>query len=313
MLSKEDIKRVNKVDSCYIPHLRIDHAIKVIEENISLSVGSKEPQNVILFGKAGTGKTTTCNAILNRRKRKQITKKGKVITQVPAFYSLIPNPVTIKGVASSMLCALGDPTPMRGGALDLTYRLGKLLKQCDTEVILLDELQHLLAKDSYSKEKEVKNWLKAIINEYKVPIIVVGTADCSHVINSDDQLARRFTSQLELDNLDFGVDKQGEFRKFIMGLSNFFVKELKFESFPDFRSRDNALAVYISTGGNPADTTQLFKRATLNALSNKRETVKLSDFENALNSLTLPSFLKGHKGNPFSYSPKTFDKACSNL
>ena len=313
MITKKNMERVNKIDSYVISHKNIDHAINVIEQSILLSASSVEPQNVVLFGEAGTGKTTACEAILSKRKRKFIKKNGKEIIQVPAFYCLVPSPVTTKGVAASMLKAIGDPTPTKGISLDLTNRLGKLLKECETEVIILDELQHLLMKAGVSIENSVNDWLKTLINDYKVPVIAVGTPDCRSVINSCGQLARRFTRQCELKNLDFGVDPTGEYRQFIIEIGDIFIEELKFESFPDFQSRDNALAVYISTGGNPADTMQLFKAATLNALSSKRENVELKDFENALDSLTLPSFLIGHTGNPFRYSPKKFDKAYRKL
>ncbi len=98
MLTKKSIERVNKIDSYCISHKNIDHAISVIEQSILLSTSSAEPQNVVLFGDAGTGKTTACEAILSRRERKVIKKDGKEIMHVPAFYCLVPSPVTTKGV-----------------------------------------------------------------------------------------------------------------------------------------------------------------------------------------------------------------------
>lgn len=315
MMSNNIFERVNKLDSCYIPHPKVEHAMNEIEESILLSATSIQPQDVILSGEAGTGKTTICMAIVNNRKREIVTKKGKQITRVPAFYCSVPSPATIKGVAISMLRALGEPASKYGTSLDLTYRLGVLLKECETEVILLDELQHILVKERYSAEQEVKNWLKSIINTFKVPIIAVGTPDCCSVINSDRQLARRFVTQCKLGNLEFGSSSKGEYRRYINGLANICIKELKFESFPDFRSRDNALAVYISTDGNPSDTTQLFKKAALNALTDKREAVELRDFERALDSLVLPNFRKDldTSGNPFRFSLAEFDKAYGNI
>ncbi len=320
MLTRKQTDRVAKIDSFFIPHVNIEHAIKTIEQSILISVSSKEPQNVVLYGGAGTGKTTTCNTIINKRKSKVVIKRGKEVTLVPAFYCLTPSPVTIKTLASTMLKALGDPAPTQGIAMELTNRLGKLLKECETEVILLDELQHLLTKRGEVASLEVQDWLKTIINEFKVPIIAVGTDDCSDVINSSHQLARRFTRQCKLANLVFGVDKNGEYRKFINALTNIFIKKIKFESFPDFRIRDNALAVYIATGGNPADTTKLFKSAALNALSNKRESVKLKDFEYELDSLVLPNFridlasdASDASDNPFRFSQDKFDDAYSKI
>jgi len=311
MIDTRNIDRVNKVDSCYIPHASINDAIKGIERSILLSEGSKEPVNVVLTGQAGTGKTTACNAILSKRKKKFKTKNNCEVTIIPAFYSLIPSPVTTKGVASAMLSALGDSAPTRGNTLELTFRLGKLLDMCETKVILLDELQHLLKRDVQTRNDNVKDWLKSVINQFKVPVVIVGTPECAEIINTDTQLARRFTTRFELSNLEFGTNQKGEFRKFIEGLADTFIRVVKLNSFPDFNSRHISLAVYAATGGNPADTTKLFKNTVLNALDDNRNKVDLPDFESAYSNLILPNSLGVI--TPFSLSSDNLITAVNNV
>ncbi len=309
------ISRVNKVDSCYIPHTAIDDAIKGIERCILLSEGAKEPVNVMLTGHSGTGKTTACNAVLSKRKRKHVTREDCEVTLVPAFYALVPNPVTIKGVASALLNSLGDPDPTRGTALAMTLRLGRLLKTCETQVIILDELQHLLKHDHKSTTNNVKDWLKTLINEFKVPIVIVGTPQCSDVINTDSQLERRFTTRFELNNLNFGGQDKGDFRIYVEDLSSAFKKIVKIESFPDFKSQHNSLMIYVATGGNPADINNLFKTATIYALENGEEHIKLTDFEYAFNHLVLPNTLnlKKSKINPFGLQRGELEKIVKNI
>lgn len=316
MINQEIIKRLNQVDSHYVSHTSIKEAIEGIENSILLSEGSREPVNVMLTGQAGTGKTTACNAVLSSRKRESIVKDNYEITLVPAFYTLIPNPVTIKGVASALLQSLGDPSPTKGTVVDLTFRLGKLLSSCETKVIILDELQHLLKRDNYGRGDDVKDWLKALINAYGVPIIVVGTPTCTEIINSDPQLARRFTTRFELNNLDYGAKRKGDFRKFIEELSNAFTSILKLSDFPDFRSRYKSTMLFYATGGNPSDTSKLFKMATLNAFENNRENVEFTDFEIAFDSLVLPNTLQVSEVqkylNPFRLDVKKLDIAITN-
>lgn len=291
MLSEKDLTKINQIDSGFITHTSISNAIAGIEKSILISKGSKEPDNVLLTGLAGTGKTTTCNAILSRQKRKLVVKDNYEVTLVEAFYALIPNPVTIKGVASSLLRALGDCEPTKGSAYEMTYRLGKLLHKCETKVIILDELQHLLKRDWTGNTHNVKDWLKSIINEFKVPIVIVGTPECVDIINTDRQLARRFTKRFQLDNLKFDFDERGDFRKFVESLAFTITDELKLQISPDFKRRYNSLIIYAATGGNPADITKLFKTATLNSLERNNKKIELLDFETAFKELVLPNSL----------------------
>lgn len=310
MISTKNITRVNKIDSGFIPHAAINNAINGIERSISLSKSSKEPVNVMLTGPAGTGKTTVCNAILSKRTREFRVRENCEVTLIPAVCSLVPSPVTTKGVASSMLSSLGDPRPTRGNTLELTERLGKLLEMCETKVIFLDELQHLLKRDVRTRNDNVKDWLKSIINQFKVPIVIVGTPECAEIINTDSQLARRFTTHLKLKNLEYGFSAKGEFRKFIEALADSFIKEAKLKSFPDLTSKQVSLAIYAATGGNPADITTLFKVATLNGLDNNRENIELQDFGDAYSCLSLPNSLG--VTSPFTLSSDHLMKTIKN-
>ena len=310
MITDEQIALVNNIDSRYIPHAAIRNAVRGIERSIALSKGSNEPVNMMLTGNAGTGKTTACKAILEKYGRKLNVKKNCAITVVPAFYSSIPHPVTIKGVASSMLMSLGDVAPTKGSALELTYRLGILLTQCRTEVIILDELQHLLKRD-LGRTDSVKDWLKTIINKFKVPIVIVGTPECSNIINTDPQLARRFTTRFELKNLDYGGSKKGEYRKFIESLALEITELLKLDDFLDLRTRHNSLAMYAATGGNPADTINLFKTAILIAFESNKKQVALKDFQSALDALALPNTIVSNK-NPFELNSSSLETAITN-
>ncbi len=311
MISKEIIERVNKIDDVYIPHSSIKKAIEGIQRCISMSKSSKEPVNFLLTGDGGTGKTTTCNAILSKFKNSFENRGDREVTVIPAFYSSVPNPVTIKGVAFSMLKSLGAPAPNRGTAIDLTYRLGRLLKECETQVILLDEFHHLLKKD-LGKSNDVKEWLKSMINEYKVPVVLVGTPECSDIIDCDTQLARRFKYRAELKNLVFGGQKKGDFRIFVEDLIELFIKEVKVSSFPDFQALSNCLPLYAITGGNPSNTVDLIKEAVLLSLASGKEDITKDHFIQACNNLIFPYSIITDS-NPFELSLEELNMAINNM
>ncbi len=309
-MNEEIIQRVNKIDEVYITHYAIKKAIEGIHRCILMSKSSKEPVNFVLSGDGGTGKTTASNAVLTKFKNSYEVRGDREVTIIPAFYALVPNPVTIKGIAFAMLKSLGAPAPNRGTAIDLTYRLGKLLKECETQVIILDEFHHLLKKD-LGKSNDVKEWLKSMINEYKVPVVLIGTPECSDIIDSDTQLARRFKYRVELKNLVFGGQEKGEYRKFVEALIKLFIKEVKVNSFPDFQALSNCLPLYAITGGNPSNTVDLIKEAVLLSLENGKEDVTKDHFIQACNNLIFPYSLITDV-NPFEQSTEDLNIAINN-
>ena len=306
--------KLNSIDNTIIPHWKIQMAIKKINRCLQMSIGASEPVNFLLTGNGGTGKTTVCNAIISQLRRSSsqfIIKDNKQIPIINAFYALVPNPVTIKGIASAMLNSLGAPSPSRGNAIDLTYRLGALLKEFNTKVIILDEFHHLLEKDR-GKNNDVKNWVKSLINEFKVPIVLVGTPECESLIDEEFQLSRRFHYRVQLTNLNLGVEnKKGELRKFVSALSKVFVDKLGLNSFPNFESYSSCLPLYLATNGNPSSVVRLFKEATLLALEGGADSVDISHIGKAFDEVVLPDVQV--KKNPFSMGRSEMNRKLNSL
>jgi hypothetical protein len=59
-------------------------------------------------------------------------------------------------------------------------------------MIMVDEIHHLLA-GSYVKQRNCLNVLKYLGNELCVPIVGIGTAEAMRAVQTDPQLANRFT------------------------------------------------------------------------------------------------------------------------
>ena len=313
MISEEQARRINTLDNILIRHSQIDRAIKTIERCKVLSKGAAEPVNLLLTGDGGVGKTTACRYIEKTSKRATEIEGNVEITRIPSFYTSVPERATPKKLAGRMLSALNQPNPSKGESENLTERLLNALSKSKTELIMLDELHHLL--DVTSNRKDVNQWLKHLINTAEIPVIIVGTPDCESIINDKDdknQLARRFTTRIHLRNLDFGGSKKGDFRVFSENLSKIIQKKLELSVEPDFRSSSNSLQLYIASQGNPGILTRLVKEACTICVEDNKCEVSRQHLIDAYEYLTLPiqSILKG---NPFEMQKTQLNNAIRHL
>ncbi|RKT25623.1 TniB protein [Paraburkholderia sp. RAU2J] len=157
--------------------------------------GLQEPGCLIITGVSGSGKSTLRKEYGKHHPRRE-TENGTII---PVLHLELPAKPTIKNVAERILLALGDPLFARGTAIDMTQRIVMLFKNCQLELVILDEFQHFIDHSSEKIETAVADWLKSLINETKVPFVLMGLRRCRRILQSNEQLRRRFSRQISLE------------------------------------------------------------------------------------------------------------------
>lgn len=294
--------KVAALDNIFVTHRGMMKAINGITQCMSWSRESREPKGFVLTGLGGAGKTTICEFILKLYPPEEMILNGARIRTVPAFYTSVPSPCSIKSLASNMLEELGDPTPEKGTASGLTKRLCKLLVECETRVILLDELHNLLRtkERGQTKAEEVRDWLRSLTNKAKVMICLVGTPSCEAILQTGDgQMERRFAHRCQLRDLSCGTStKEGELKGFLQELAGKYSSSLGLTGMPDFSSHELTAKMWAATSGRPAFVTLLLQTATRCALDARRTAVTISDLAQAFDSgITLD--VAKTKTNPF--------------
>ena len=182
------------------PRFRELHAEIQLCQHLSKLAG--EPHCMSLEGRTGTGKSTLVRTYAESFCRTQ-TREG---TQVPVLYMEVPSPVGIKDFASTALQTLGDPAYDRGTRASMTRRLIGLLKDCEVELIILDDFQHLIDSETQHILAEVSDWLKYLIKETRVPFLVVGIEGKVEVIlQANPQLSRLFAARETLQPFAWDV------------------------------------------------------------------------------------------------------------
>ena len=68
----------------------------------------------------------------------------------------------------------------------------RILRATDVRLLVIDEVHNILS-GSRTQQRRFLNLLRWLGNELQIPLVAVGTAEALRAIQSDDQLANRFT------------------------------------------------------------------------------------------------------------------------
>lgn len=276
------IHRVAVLDKIVIPYPAFSTVINNINDCIMKTEAYREPVGCLLLGRGGMGKSTISRAVLSTMKRS--TKRDGAVekTIVPGFYSEIPSPVTVKGVAANMLRDLGAPPSSKSAThSDLKIRLCTLLAAAETKFIFIDETHNLFLKGnrSTSSHAEVYTWLIELVNKAKVSFCLAGIPEFAPYLSADSQLLRRFPMQLHLIPLLPGDQSQpGPLIPFLTHLMREATARLQLTAAPKLDDLFSCTQVFAATAGNPSFIVSLVKETALHALGEGRQHVSIDDF-----------------------------------
>jgi hypothetical protein len=125
----------------------------------------------------------------------------------------------------------------------------------------------------------VADWLKSLVDQTKVVLIVSGLPSCRRVIDQNEQLAGRFLAPMIMPRFTWTDDNLQE--EFLAILSAFHESMSKHFSMPDMGSEEMGLRIYCATGGLMGYVARLLRQVVWNALSENSRQITLENFEKA--------------------------------
>lgn len=178
----------------------------------------------ILVGISEIGKTTTIQRVLSNIQQVIVHNEYKSINfnqiQVTWLKLEAPHNGSIKALTLQFFNKLDD---LLGTSNMKRYVSNKystdillpLMGQCANSVglglLVIDELQHLNKNPA-----QIMNYLVALMNSFGVPILLVGTPACYHILQNEMRIARRVTGAGTI--IFNNMDNDKEFEIFIKGI-----------------------------------------------------------------------------------------------
>jgi hypothetical protein len=260
-----------------------------------------EPECILITGVRGSGKTTIMNSYAADHPR-IITSKGTI---VPVLKARVPSPASTKNLVTELLKSLGDPNPTTGSVHVQTLRLKSLLKDCEVEMIMLDEFHQFLDQDSYSILYGMTDWLKNLIDDTKCSIALWGLGYSKYILKANEQLERRFSIRETIKPLAWHMRKEPQeeisffkFLKYLDGGLPFVEKSL-------LDSEEMAFRIYYATDGIVGFIMKLIRRAAYFAIEENLPSLNLMVLARAYDERL--SHRDPTRKNPFNFAIKALD------
>jgi len=146
-------------------------------------------QCLLIYGDSGMGKTMVLEKFM--REHPSTFDKEAGMARIPIVAVQMPPAPDERRFYTQLMAAVGAPSGPDDRIHRLEDRTIRLLRRIAPNVIVIDEVHHLLAGTPREQRRSL-NMLKFLANELRVCIVVIGTSDALVAVETDEQIASRF-------------------------------------------------------------------------------------------------------------------------
>jgi type II secretory pathway predicted ATPase ExeA len=175
----------------WIGYARAEAALSALEDMLSFPKRSRMP-NLLLVGPSNNGKTM----IVEKFRREHLPgseespRDGAI--RVPVLKVQMPPAPDERRFFSAILDGLGAPDRMNDRLATKQDMAVRMMRATGVRMLIIDEVHNLLS-GARDQQRRFLNLLRWLGNELQIPLVAVGTAEGLRAIQSDEQLANRFT------------------------------------------------------------------------------------------------------------------------
>jgi Cdc6-like AAA superfamily ATPase len=175
----------------WIGYGQAERALAALEDLLTFPKRMRMP-NLLLVGPTNNGKTMITEKFRRSHPGREATTTETGTAEVSVLRVQMPPAPNERRFFSAVLSALGAPDRAADHLVVKQDLAMRLLRATQVRILIIDEAHNLLS-GAASQQRRFLNMLRWLGNELQIPLVAVGTAEALRAIQSDDQLANRFS------------------------------------------------------------------------------------------------------------------------
>lgn len=248
--------------------LRVKHVNRLLVElEACLRLGRRKakPRHLVILGESGIGKTTLLRVFSRLYPPRDVEDR----TLIPVLWASLPSNPTPKRIVASLLEAMGSPFAAKGKGDEPMTQLMTLLDACGVQLVLLDEVSHLVDRGRERTHYRYGDALKEIVDALGIPVVLTGIPRLKRLFDVNEQLRGRFSRRRVIKPFSIvGKDDINEFRSVVRSLQ---AKAKEVEAV-DLTSKEMLPRIHMATNGLWRPLIDLLKEAVdLAVIGGERE------------------------------------------
>jgi hypothetical protein len=285
------IEHVKRIVVTYPQYMDVWNTLTKVHQR---SKGSVNAAGMFIYGDTGVGKSTLLQAYVKQYPREELP----TFTRIPALYVRVPSPArTTKALSTEILFRMGDPMYASGTEQVQTTRICHYVERCQIELIVIDEFQHLIDRETDKVFTAASDWVKTLAETINIPVVLCGLSESDRIFKYNKQLDDRYTNRKSLEA--FGYWDSGEkaaFHKFL----DFIDQRLPFAMRSYLASEDIAARTYYATLGVHRQIKTLLMNATEHAAEDGCDQILMEHLRQGYEDISRSK--RDFAVNPFIYA-----------
>lgn len=277
--------KIERFQSIYIPfpmHTDFQNRCDYLQK-LGVRTRHKAQMGMRVLAPTGSGKTTAANRYIEMVER----RRSRSSTSIPVVKVNLERASTSKKLMISILDQFGDPFSTHGNELILKRRVFAYFQRFKTELLFVDEIQHLNARGGPGGD--VTDTLKGLLDGGLVPIVFMGTEDAHSLFTRNLQLNGRLLAPCDFTPLQVNSQEDRTlFTGFVERLERALVDEGIMPEVSNLRETGLLPALFEVSKGVIGRVVRLFQAALETAIRRGAQCLETFDFVEAIDRWAIP-------------------------
>ncbi len=203
-----------------------------------------ETSCMLVLGEPGVGKSSLLQRYARANPTIEERNETGIMRRQPVVYAELDSNTTVIGAAATIMRQMmGERAPTASVAKDL---LPDQLRLWQTELLIIDEFQHVAETGATKTRSRTADWVKSITKKLRIPVVMAGIPSIGTIIADNAQLSSITSFRRQIHSYDYGsTDDQAAFRDFLQDLD----EKLPFRLASELNAPERATRLHLATGG----------------------------------------------------------------